>query len=204
MPPKCKFENKKIINAAFSVLRKQGWEMISARSIAKSLNSSTTPIYTYLKSMKNLKKELIKKTILILDDYLSRKNTGDKLLDMGVGYILFAKEEKYLFRFLNDEKHMGLIIEHGRRIFKSKADNLSDYHLTRNYSEADKIKYLFVGWMFSHGLADLINNSFDSYFPVFKDEKKITEFVFESIIRYWEGEKNIKQHNLLRGPNIKE
>jgi hypothetical protein len=46
--------------------------------------------------------------------------------------------------------------------------------------------------MFTHGLADLINNSFDLYFPVFADEKKITEFVFESILRYWEGEKNIK------------
>ncbi len=204
MPPRCKFENKKIITAAFSVLRKQGWEMISARSIAKSLNSSTTPIYTYLKSMKNLKKELIKKTILVLDDYLSRQNTGDKLLDMGVGYILFAKEEKHLFRFLNDEKHMELIVEHGRKIFQSKAEALSDYHLTRDYSEEDKIKYLFAGWMFAHGLADLINNSYDLYFPVFTDEKKITEFVFESIVRYWEGEKNIKQKSLLKGSNRKE
>ena len=63
MPPKIRFCDKNIIDAAFIVLRKNGWDAVSARTIAGELKSSTTPIYTYLKSMKTLEERLVEKTI---------------------------------------------------------------------------------------------------------------------------------------------
>ena len=45
-----------------SLFKEEGIESISARNVAKILDASPAPIYKSIGSMKNLKKELIKKS----------------------------------------------------------------------------------------------------------------------------------------------
>ncbi len=189
MPPKTRFSNEDIISAAFAVLRKKGWEEVSARSIAKTLKSSTTPIYTYLKSMKNLESELVKEALQLLRRYQEEVNTGDKFLNLGVGYILFAMKEKFLFRFLHDEKRMGLYFRHGEKIWNADLNMLNEYALMQSFSQEQKERFHFSSWIFSHGLASLINNSLYQHVPEMKSEKQIIAFLAEALLIHWEGMK---------------
>jgi hypothetical protein len=93
-----------IVEAAFQVVRKQGRKKLSARMIAKELNASTMPIYSTIKSMKDLEEKIGQKFTELLLEYSLTPWTGNFLVDMMFGYVRFAKDEKELFRimFLDD------------------------------------------------------------------------------------------------------
>lgn len=105
MPTKKTFSKEDIVEAAFQVVRKQGRKKLSARTIAKELNSSTMPIYSTINSMKELEEEVGQKFTELLLQYCLTPWTGNFLVDMSFGYVRFAKDEKELFRiiFLDDE-----------------------------------------------------------------------------------------------------
>ncbi|MFC1975272.1 TetR/AcrR family transcriptional regulator [Chloroflexota bacterium] len=99
------FTREDIVEATFQVVRKQGRKKLSARTIAKELNSSTMPIYSTINSMQELEKEVGQKFTELLLQYCLTPWTGNFLVDMSFGYVRFAKDEKELFRimFLDDE-----------------------------------------------------------------------------------------------------
>ncbi|KAF0216406.1 MAG: TetR family transcriptional [Geobacteraceae bacterium] len=98
MPPKTEFSRDAILAAGIKVVREQGWEQLSARSIAGELRSSTRPVYTGFSSMQELKDLIGRQVYEMLLDYQFRPITGHPFLDMGVGYVLFARDEPSLFR----------------------------------------------------------------------------------------------------------
>ncbi len=100
MPAKGSFTREMFIDAAFKIVRSKGREKLSARSLAKELKCSTMPIYSYLKSMKSLDRQLGEKAIDVLLGYQTTPRTGQAFFDMGFGYVLFARQEKNLFRYL--------------------------------------------------------------------------------------------------------
>src|SRR4030043_1200955 len=129
MPLRSSFTKDAFIDAAFKIVRTKGWDNLTARSLARELNCSTMPIYSYLKSMNNLYEELRKKAVDLLINYQTTPRTGQIFYDMGVGYILFAKQEKNLFRFLHQRKEGEEgYLEIERRIresaFKSLTQNM--------------------------------------------------------------------------------
>lgn len=122
--------------------------------------------------------------------FQTKERTGDVFLDMGVGYVLFAMEEKHLFRYLTanvpDEDHAKTLQEKYMAIqFEKLAEKLSDYWMMENLSKADKEKLLFKMWIFSHGLAVLINNAVISPY----NEKEITDLLLETGLFITEGAK---------------
>jgi len=100
MPLKSIFTEQMLIDAAFKIVRQEGINKLSARSLAKELNCSTTPIYRYLDSMDKVEKSMRKRATNLLLEYQLTRRTGHAFFDMGLGYILFAKNEKNLFRLL--------------------------------------------------------------------------------------------------------
>lgn len=98
MPPKTEFSRDAILAAGIRVVRKHGWEQLSTRSIASELQSSTRPVYTGFSSMQELKDLIGRQVFEMLLDYQFRPVTGNPFLDMGVGYVLFARDEPSLFR----------------------------------------------------------------------------------------------------------
>ena len=61
MPKKVLFSKELILEKAFGLFKEEGIESISARNVGKILDASPAPIYKSIGSMRNLKKELIKK-----------------------------------------------------------------------------------------------------------------------------------------------
>ena len=174
MPPKARFSREDVVEAAFNIVRKNGWSGLSTRSIAQELNSSTQPIYSHLKSINDLKEEIVKKIHELLFKYGTTKRTGDSWVDVGLGYVLFAKEEKQLFHCLGDEKLRPVVKKYSEKSFESVTETLSDYPPFKGLSEEQINKVRKLGFIFEFGLAVLINRSL---IPDIPDEKGITRLI---------------------------
>ena len=161
MPPKVKFERENIINAAFNIVRKSGWQGLSARAIAEELKSSTRPIYTHLKSMRNLEENVVKKAMALLEEYSSVKRTDDKWADHGLGFIIFAKNEKQLFKAIVDEKHNHLYRKFSLEIFNKMGKELKDYPLFKDFPEERWNNLRIIRATVDHGIAFLLANSYE-------------------------------------------
>ena len=175
MPPKVKFEKASIVNAAFEIVRKNGWQGLSARSIAEELKSSTRPIYSHLKSMNNLEEAVVKKAMELLEEYIRTPRTGDRWLDQGYGYVLFARREKYLFKAIFDEKHNHFYKRFSAEIFTKLGEDLSDDPDFKVLSEEHQTNMRKVRWVYVHGLASLLANSFE--FDEYKTEEELAHLI---------------------------
>lgn len=100
MPPKVQYAKEDILNAAFTVVREMGVENLNARTVAKKMGCSTQPIMYHFKTIEELKQEVYKKADAYHTEYLMDIRTENPLLDIGMNYIRFAAEEKFLFQFL--------------------------------------------------------------------------------------------------------
>lgn len=54
MPPKPKYTRAEIVSAALSVVSEAGVDALTAKSLAKALHTSTTPIFTVFTSMQEV------------------------------------------------------------------------------------------------------------------------------------------------------
>ncbi|MCP4694627.1 MAG: TetR/AcrR family transcriptional regulator [Desulfobacterales bacterium] len=173
MPPRPKHRKSEIIAIAFDHVRKHGWANLTARFLAEKLQSSTKPIYSHFKSMKDLEEEVVKKALEVLHQYITARRSDDLWLDHGIGYILFAREEKHLFRCINDEKHWVLRKKYGERLWESLAEDLSDYPAFRGLEKHRIDAIRNTRWVYVHGLASLTNIlALEEY-----DEARITELI---------------------------
>ena len=158
MPPKQRFSAHDVIEAAYRVVRRQGWKGFSARTIANELSSSTRPIYDYYNSMENIEAEVVKKALAYFVDFLSRERTGDVWLDQALGYVLFASQEKHLFRCINDEKHTPFQRQFARQHWVQLGEKLSTDARFKDMPEATKHKIRAARWLLIHGLSCLVSS----------------------------------------------
>ncbi|MCQ4636656.1 TetR/AcrR family transcriptional regulator [Anaerovorax odorimutans] len=99
--PKQKITKEEILSAAFQLLRKKGLEAVNARSVAKEAGCSVQPIYSSYTNMDELLKELFEYCRSYQLDYVRNQLDEENYFgSAGRGHILFAREEKNLFRFL--------------------------------------------------------------------------------------------------------
>ncbi len=158
MPPKQRFSEQDVTEAAFQVVRKQGWQGFSARTIANELNASTRPIYDYFDSMEHIEAEVVKKILAHFMDFLSQERTGDIWLDQALGYVLFASQEKHLFRCINDEKHTPIQKQFARQHWMKLGDELVADERFRDLPVESMHKIRAARWIMIHGLSCLISN----------------------------------------------
>jgi AcrR family transcriptional regulator len=160
MPPKQKFTKEDIVEAAFNVVREQGWEALSQRSIAKKLNSSIGPIYSYLKSMTHLEEAVIEKAYELLLHYMLAPRDEEGCAFPSFGYVLFAKNEKKLFKCFFDEKHTEILKKCSQHLWQTLREAMKNDPGYSNLSDRQKEGLHLNSVIFSYGLAVLINISF--------------------------------------------
>lgn len=98
------FTRQQIIDTAFDLIRQEGRQAVSARSLADKIGCSTMPIYSHIHSIGDLEEELLKKAMEYMQEFQRRSYSDNPLLDIAVGYVVFARDEKLLFRFLYQER----------------------------------------------------------------------------------------------------
>jgi len=186
-----RFTISDIVEAAFKIVRKEGIEHMTARAIAQELKSSTMPIYTCVSSMREVEESVVKRAWGILQDYQSRTWSGDPYIDMGLGYVLFSKEEKYLFKCIHDESYEAINTRYSEKNFEISLKKLDNNPLFENLSAENAQKILFHGFLFSHGFASLLNSGMSTDVRSLGSEDAIIELFKEASEFAWKGLKSI-------------
>lgn len=91
-----------ILNAAFEMTSEEGFEKVTARTLAAKAGCSTQPIFRIYKNMEELGKDLFDQVVTYFGTYYEnfpRKN-DTPFVNLGLTYIKFAQDNPNLFRLL--------------------------------------------------------------------------------------------------------
>ena len=101
MPPKVKFQKEDIIKAALNVTRKNGIDAVTAREVARELQVSVGPIFTWFDKMDDLKAEVYDLAKVLYRDYIEN-GLKEPIPFLGIWhqYMAFARNEPELYRLL--------------------------------------------------------------------------------------------------------
>ena len=185
-----KFSINDIVEAGFQIVRKSGLENLTARAIALELGSSTMPIYTCVSSMREIEEAIVKRAWRVLLAYQTQPRSGDVFIDMGLGYVLFSKDEKFLFKCIHDEKYGDINTRYSEENFLLSMQRMADHPLTKNLSPESMQKILFQGFLFSHGFASLLNSGIGTSVRMLDSEEAIIQFFKQASEVAWSGLKS--------------
>lgn len=101
MPPKAKFSKNEIVLAAFEIVKSKGESALTAREVASFLGVSTRPIFTYFKTMDELKNEVRKTAAESYREY-TEEGLKEKVPIHGFfkRYLKYTKENPNLYKLL--------------------------------------------------------------------------------------------------------
>ena len=100
MPPKPKITRDMILDAALELVRSAGPDRITAQAVAGILGCSTQPVMSHFKKVEDLRSAAAEKADQYHTAFLMNITGEDPMLEIGLNYIRFAKEERNLFRLL--------------------------------------------------------------------------------------------------------
>ena len=118
MPPKQRITREMILERSFEMFCRDGMDAVNARSVAKALNCSTQPIFSYYAGMDDLKNALENKAKETFEAVLAGVPAeGDPLVSLCTTYVQFAYDQPCLFKYLFIRSTEGPAYK-----FMSKAD----------------------------------------------------------------------------------
>ena len=101
MPPKQRITREMILERSFEMFCREGMAVVNARSVAKALNCSTQPIFSYFSGMEDLKNALELKAKELFENALKVADLpGDPMVNICCAYTRFAAEQSCLFTHL--------------------------------------------------------------------------------------------------------
>lgn len=167
MPPKQQYTREDILDAAFSLMQKEGPAGLSVRRIAERLGCSTAPVYSYCKDMEEVREAVMERALNLLLEYSERRYTDDAFLNVGVGLLVFARENPLLYRelFLN-----GSRFSHMLKRFSENRISVVQSEPFAALLGSEKMQTIFDKLaVFTNGLAamvcaDLLGDTSDEFF----------------------------------------
>ncbi len=157
MPPIKRFQKEEIVDTAYRIVEKEGFDALNARRIAKELGASVQVIYHNFSDMNELNKEVYAKIFYKYQDTMKLATDKEKpYLAKGIAYVKFAREYPEFYKVIfMQESEMNL-----------EEFILADINTTENVmlsitkkfdiSEEDLKDFHIKVWIFTHGLACLI------------------------------------------------
>lgn len=185
MPPVKRIKRSDIINSVLNILMTEEIDSINARRIAKELNCSVQPIFYNFKNMDELKSEVINEIYNIYKEYMIKGSKEEKSYKgMGRAYINFAIDYPNYFKLLfMSNTHMtteDFILNDnvGNTILKTGMEYTG-------FSYDKQKKFHLKVWIFTHGLATLIQNK-----TLKLSDDEIDKILRESVYDMLVGERN--------------
>ncbi len=158
MPPKAKFTREEIIEAAFQIVKEDGFEALTSRALGTRLGSSARPIFTVFQSMDEVQQAVIESAKALYKEYVDQGLTWEHpFKGVGTQYILFSIQEPKLFQllFMTEQPQipdfsgvLPLIEESYREILLSIQ---KDYGMSEPLAQ----KLYHHLWIYTHGIATL-------------------------------------------------
>lgn len=186
MPPKSRIQKEHVLQAAFTLVRKEGPKSLHARRIAKELGCSTQPIFGYYKTMDDLKREVYQYIETYHNQYFNQVKVDDNIyVNVGMTYVNFALEEPHLFRALfmsdgfSDKKISDFVTDDSNEHI---ASNLPE---TVNIESISSQKLYTNMWLYAHGIASMVVTN---QLQISKDEiKSMMTDVFQALNNQYNG-----------------
>lgn len=98
--PKATVDRGAILKCAVELVRRNGFEGINARSLAREAGYSVQPIYSYFNDMESLRAAVIGEAMHFYNEFIYSRVTENVLLSMAKANVAFAKYETNLFKLL--------------------------------------------------------------------------------------------------------
>ncbi len=153
-PPKITVSREQVNRAALKVLRKAGLAGLSARAVADVLGTSVGPIYRAYRNMNALTAAALDGAMAVCRDYTSRPYTDMPFRSVGVGLVLFARDEPRLYQALFVERHrFGEVLAAFQKEVLMAVDQ--DEHLGMLPDDL-RTELMVDMWVYTHGLATLV------------------------------------------------
>lgn len=156
-PRNSQYSKEEIINAAFQLVREQGWAGFSVQAVAKIIGSSTMPVYSQFANVRELEDAVCIKAMELLKQRMLEERTGDRWIDQGINYVRFAEEERFLFRCLWDGRNIELCKEMGQELNQFISGTLVDYPLFTGLDALELKMIRLSRMMFAQKLAYWLN-----------------------------------------------
>lgn len=97
MPPKAKFTRQEIIDAAVDIARRAPLEAVTAQELASVLGTSTRPVFTYFRTLEEVRAAVVEEAGKIYGRYVERGlSMNPPFKGYGMETIRFAREEPNL------------------------------------------------------------------------------------------------------------
>jgi len=176
MPPKQTFTKDKIVDAALTLMRREGIGKLTARSIAKELGSSTMPVYSTIESMEKLKELIFERSTEIAAGFREQYKSGDVLVNYALGHIMLAKEESALFNlvWMDNSWDLSVIGKSTSKVVKKiKQELLNEGKYLVSDDDEQFLFFIKMAWYIIRGIGVEINlGTFDA---VENDENFVNE-----------------------------
>lgn len=156
MPPTAVITEEKILKAAFEIVRVQGLEYLTARNIAQKLNCSTQPVYRIYDNMDEVKDRVYGMAVSLMRDQIfsHQDDQNSPALNMAIGFLHFAKQERYIFQFVYLSGYKSFDLSH--EVFMGDTLSMKSMLHSKRFRAIDENKqkiYLSKSRSISLGLA---------------------------------------------------
>lgn len=192
MPPKVKITKEEILSAAVQIVREEGAEALSARSLAQRLSCSTQPIFSNFPSMEVLQKAVLDEAYaLYVEQTFAAMNSGrhPPYKASGMAYIEFAVQEPQLFKLLFMRDRTGEV----RIDDTAESEQIIALMMQSTGLNSDQAHRLHTDmWAVVHGIGAMFATGYEEY-----DEEaasRILSEVYYGVLEHMKkterGEKN--------------
>ena len=189
MAPKFKFTKEEVLSVTIDFIRENGIEALTARELAKKLDSSTKVIFSLFSNMKNLEDEAKFAAENIFSEKVNLALKDDSPFKrLGVEYILFSKNEPKLFQWLFMKK--GIEVESFKDFlpmrdyeYKSVIESIDEEYKISIENSKKLYEHLFI---YSHGIATLTVTGIYNFTPT-EIIEYMTEVAKSLIVQYLRG-----------------
>lgn len=176
MPPAIRFTRESVLDAAYSLVRREGPAALNARAVARELGGSTQPIFRLFSGMDELYKEVIRMADENICERMKQNaaSSDSPYTAICMSYLLFARDEPELFKllFMRDRVNNGSC---GREYMHEWGFPIIEDSVGVDRETA--IKLYERSFFYTHGLAVCIATK---YMPCMS-EKHMEELVTESL-----------------------
>ncbi len=153
-----------ILDAAFQIVKNEGWQALSMRKIADAIEYTAPIIYEYFANKEAILQELTKKgNALLSKDLLAAKAKHDtpaeQLEAMWMAYWNFAFAEKELYQLMFGVEMNCCVFENNYPNTENPADLIwdviADLMADSNPSEDELCRRYYTFWSVVHGLISI-------------------------------------------------
>lgn len=158
MPPKAKFSREEIVEAALEIVRAEGFDALTSRTLGGKLGSSARPVFTVFQSMEEVQQAVTDAAKMRYREYVQKgllENPAFK--GVGTQYILFSINEPKLFQllFMTEHKQVPDLSNVLPLIDESYEQILLSVRNGYGLDEACAERLYRHLWIYTHGIATL-------------------------------------------------